>query len=238
MDHPDAKPVGRDRYAHRGGARPGTALALVVFVVGAVCWQGAALPAAAQADTLPTDTTTTTRSLAEPHSPKKALRRAMMVPGWGQYYNRHYLKIPLVYAGLGGFTAAALYVNSRYLLYRHAYLFTAREDENGQPVFPEYADDYARLIADLGLPPESDLSDEDVESRRARLEPQFRANRDNFRRNRDLLYFGIVFWYGLTLLDAYVSAHLLDFDIDEDLTLVLYPHPPASGLSATMRWRF
>ena len=216
--------------------RPGTPLVLVVVVVTAF-WHEAALPTAAQTDTLTTDTTATTTRLTEPHSPKKALRRAIIVPGWGQYYNRHYLKIPLVYAGLGGFTAAALYVNSRYLLYRHAYLFTARE-EDGEPVFPEYADDYARLIEDLGLPPESELSDEEIESRRARLEPQFRANRDNFRRNRDLLYFGIVFWYGLSLLDAYVSAHLLDFDIGEDLTVSLYPHPSASGLTATMRWGF
>ena len=235
MDHPEAKPVRRDRCALRGVVRPGTPLVLVVVVVTAF-WHEATLPAAAQADPLTTDTTAT-HSLTEPHSPKKALRRAIIVPGWGQYYNRHYLKIPLVYAGLGGFTAAALYVNSRYLLYRHAYLFTARE-EDGEPVFPEYADDYARLIEDLGLPPESELSDEEIESRRARLEPQFRANRDNFRRNRDLLYFGIVFWYGLSLLDAYVSAHLLDFDIGEDLTVSLYPHPSASGLTATMRWGF
>ena len=234
MDHPEAKSVGRDRCAAR---RVGRIPLVFVIVVGLVCWHEAAPPAAAQADTLTTDTATTTRSLAEPHSPKKALRRAMMVPGWGQYYNRHYLKIPLVYAGLGGFTAAALYVNSRYLLYRHAYLFTARV-EDGEPVFPEYADDYARLIEDLGLPPESELSDEEIQSRRLRLEPQFRAQRDNFRRNRDLLYFGIVFWYGLSLLDAYVSAHLLDFDIGEDLTVSVFPYPTASGLTATMRWGF
>ncbi len=235
MDHPEAKAVGRDRYAHRG---VGHVPVMLLVVVGMTFWHAAAPQAAAQADSLATDTTaTTTRSLAEPHSPKKALRRAMIVPGWGQYYNRHYIKIPLVYAGLGGFTAAALYVNSRYLLYRHAYLFTARE-EDGEPVFPEYADDYAQLIEDLGLPPESELSEAEIESRRARLEPQFRANRDNFRRNRDLLYFGIVFWYGLSLLDAYVSAHLLDFDIGEDLTVSVYPHPTASGLTATMRWGF
>ena len=77
--------------------------------------------------------------------PNSALWRAAVVPGWGQLYNRQYLKIPLVYGGLAGFTAAALYTNDRYLLYRHAYLFTARENADGSPVFPEYADDYARL---------------------------------------------------------------------------------------------
>ena len=190
-------------------------------------------PASAQADT----TTAQTR-LAEDHSPNSALWRAAVVPGWGQLYNRQYLKIPLVYAGLAGFTAVALYTNDRYLLYRHAYLFTARENADGSPVFPEYADDYARLLDDLGLSPEPEnLTEEDI-SRSARLEPQFRAQRDNLRRNRDLLYFGFVFWYGLSVLDAFVSAHLMDFDVGEDLTVALYPAPATSGLTATVRWGF
>ena len=184
------------------------------------------------------DTTTAQTRLAKDHSPNSALWRAAVVPGWGQLYNRQYLKIPLVYGGLAGFTAAALYTNDRYLLYRHAYLFTARENADGSSVFPEYANDYARLLDDLGLSPESEpLTEEDI-SRRARLEPQFRAQRDNLRRNRDLLYFGFVFWYGLSVLDAFVSAHLMDFDVGEDLTVALYPVPAASGLTVTVRWGF
>ncbi len=190
-------------------------------------------PASAQADT-----TTAQPRLLKNHSPNSALWRAAAFPGWGQAYNRHYLKIPLVYLGLAGFSAAALYANNRYLLYGHAYLFTARENTDGSPVFPEYADDYARLIDDLGLPPEPDLSEEEVESRRARLEPQFRAQRDNLRRNRDLYYFGFALWYGLSVLDAVVSAHLMDFDVGEDLTVSVYPAPAASGLTATVRWGF
>ena len=120
-------------------------------------------PASAQADT----TTAQTR-LAEDHSPNSALWRTAVVPGWGQLYNRQYLKIPLVYGGLAGFTAAALYTNDRYLLYRHAYLFTARENADGSPVFPEYVDDYARLLDDLGLSPESEpLTEEAMPSQPA-----------------------------------------------------------------------
>lgn len=213
-----------------GGPKGRVAWALL----GLLLWLPAAHPAAAQADTM----ATATPGVFENHSPNGALWRAAVVPGWGQAYNRQYLKIPLVYIGLAGFTAAALYVNNRYLLYRHAYLFIARENENGEPVFPEYAQDHADLLADLGLPAESELSEEEVASRRNRLEPQFRAQRDNLRRNRDLLYFGIVFWYGLSVLDAFISAHLLDFDIGEDLTVTFYPAPAASGLAATIRWGF
>lgn len=229
MNHPEAKSV-RDALPRLRRRR----LTLALFVIVAMAFGRLAVaPAAAQRDT----TAVAESSFPEPHSPRSALWRAAAVPGWGQYYNRHYLKIPLVYAGLGGFTAAALYTNSRYLLYRHAFLFIARE-ENDLPVFPEYEDDYARLLSDLGLTPESELSEDQIDSRRNRLAPQFRAQRDNLRRNRDLLYFGIVFWYGLTVLDAFVSAHLLDFDVGEDLTITLFPNPTASGLTARMRWGF
>lgn len=203
------------------------------LVLGPAFWSPTALPAAAQADT-----TTARQPLPSTRTPNSALWRAAVFPGWGQFYNRHYLKIPLVYGGLAGFTGAALYTNDRYLLYRHAYLFTARENEEGSPVFPDYAGDYARLLNDLGLPPESDLTDEEIASRRARLEPQFRAQRDNLRRNRDLLYFGTVFWYGLSVLDAFISAHLMDFDVGEDLTVFLHPAPATSGLTATVQWGF
>ena len=165
--------------------------------------------------------------------PAQSLRRAI-VPGMGQIHNGHYLKLPLVYAGLGAFTGGALLVNQRYLLYRHAYLYTARTHDDGSPVFPDYAADYAKLLRRLGLPPESGLSDQEIAARRARLEPQLRKQRDNLRRNRDLLYFGIGLWYGLSLLDAYVSAHLLDFDVSEDLALSLHGLPG----TVAMRWTF
>jgi len=153
-----------------------------------------------------------------PRLPRVALKRAL-IPGWGQVYNRQYLKLPLVYGGLAGTLGGALLVNRRYLRYRHAYLFTARLDDSGAPVFPQYAGAYAALIDNLDLTPESALTEAEVSARRARLEPQFRSQRDQLRRNRDLLYFSTIAWYALTLLDAYVSAHLFDFDVDESLAV-------------------
>ncbi|MCY4675161.1 MAG: DUF5683 domain-containing protein [Bacteroidetes bacterium] len=177
------------------------------------------------------DTMMTDPVLVHP-DPNTALRRAL-VPGWGQLYNREYYKVPIVYVGIAAFSGSALLVNRRYLLYRHAYLYTARTNEDGMPVFPHYAGDYAKLIRDLGLNPESSLMPEEIEARRARLEPQFRTNRDSLRRNRDLLYFGTIAWYGLTILDAYVSAHLAEFDVDESLTIQIVGGPEKLGLSIT-----
>ncbi len=163
--------------------------------------------------------------------PTRALKRAI-VPGMGQLYNRQYLKIPIVYGGLAAFAGGAILVNQRYLLYRHAYLYTARTGNNGTPVFPQYETDYVRLLRHLGLRSEESLSEQEVAARRSRLEPQIRRQRDSLRRNRDLLYFGIVAWYGLSILDAYVTAHLLDFDVSGDLALSFGSRAGA----ITLRW--
>src|SRR5437588_10353977 len=35
------------------------------------------------------------------HNPHKAVMRSLMIPGWGQIYNRRWWKLPIVYGGLG-----------------------------------------------------------------------------------------------------------------------------------------
>lgn len=170
----------------------------------------------------------------EGHSPRGALWRSLAVPGWGQYYNRQFLKMPIIYVGLGGLLGTTIYMNQRYLRYRHAYLYIARQNEDGSPVFPSYQTDHDKLLDQLGFVPESALSEAEIATRRARLAPGFRKNRDNLRRNRDLLYISIGLFYGLTVLDAYVNAHLLDFDVSDDLTVSLHPLP--RGAAATVRF--
>ncbi len=177
------------------------------------------------------DTTVTTPDVHQP-DPRSALRRAF-VPGWGQLYNREYYKVPVVYVGLVAFVGSALLVNRRYRLYRHAYLFTARTNPDGTPVFPEYESDYSELLRVLELSSESILMPDEVAARRARLQPQFRAQRDVLRRNRDLLYFGTLAWYGFTVIDAYVSAHLAEFDVNESLAVQVTGGPQQLGLLLT-----
>ena len=177
------------------------------------------------------DTTVTIPDVHQP-DPRSALRRAF-VPGWGQLYNREYYKVPVVYVGLVAFVGSALLVNRRYRLYRHAYLFTARTNPDGTPVFPEYESDYSELLRVLELSSESILMPDEVAARRARLQPQFRAQRDVLRRNRDLLYFGTLAWYGFTVIDAYVSAHLAEFDVNESLAVQVTSGPQQLGLLLT-----
>ena len=174
------------------------------------------IPAAAlsptHAQSSPPASTAPADSIENDRTPRGALWRAAVLPGWGQFYNDQYLKIPVVYAGLGGITALAITFNRQYLKYRHAYLYQAyqellEEGEIDQHPYPEYQDDHARLIDRTGSLSSSVL----------------RRQRDKLRRNRDLMYIGLGIAYGLSIVDAYVSAHLADFDISDDLSLQVAP---------------
>jgi len=140
--------------------------------------------------------------------PRAVLRRALVAPGWGQLSNRQPLKAAVVWSALGGSAGAAAFLHGRYREAGRAYLFRACTDVPATCKVPEattdYADDYARRYA--GLPAAT-----------------VRQNRDRLRRNRDLLILGVGFVYALQAADAYVSAHLRDFDDDERLALVFTP---------------
>lgn len=154
------------------------------------------------------------------HSPRGALWRAAALPGWGQFYNRQYYKIPFVYAGLvgGGFAIRA--TNRQYLLYRHANLFVvgrqrAAEGEGKNP-YQHFEGAYTRIQNRVG----GDL--------RGR---QLRDTRDKFRRWRDLSILGTGLFYALTILDAYVSAHLLAVEVGD----VALDVRPTGGTRAASR---
>lgn len=149
----------------------------------------------------------------EAHDPQVALRRALLVPGGGQLYNEQYVKAGLFYAGLAGFAGLAVHNQRRYRHFQRVYRYADRPDD-----FPQYADEaaqYATLI----------------QNGRAEL---LRQAREKSRRNRDLSLIGGGLWYGLSVLDAYVSAHLLDFDTDAPLSLQLAPHPDGPTLRVTL----
>jgi len=133
-------------------------------------------------------------------------------------YNRQYWKLPIVYASLGGITWVSIKANQNYKLYTRAFQFKAWQDESDakgtEHPFPEFEKEYLEVLVLQGCTGSCTAS-----------ASQLQQIRDNFRRNRDLSRFGIGLVYGLTVIDAFVSAHLLDFDVGEDLTIQLLPHP-------------
>lgn len=148
------------------------------------------------------------------HSPGKAALFSAILPGAGQVYNKKYWKLPIIY---GGFAALGYYIGNNtknYKIYRDE--FNSRTDENPY------------TVPDPGL---SNLSDGIVRSRK-----------DTYSRWRDWSIFFTGLLYALNVLDAYVDAHLMDFNVGKDFLLTLDPHAaPVSpnslslGLSLNLR---
>ena len=162
------------------------------------------------------------RKEIDPLRPAKAAFYSALLPGLGQAYNKKYWKIPIVYAALG--TGIYFYVtnNNEYNRYRDAYKrrlagFTDDEfygvDENGNPLITP-------RISNDGL---------------------IRAQR-TLRRNKELsllITFGL---YALNIIEANVNAHLLQFNVDENLSM--RPHfrynqmENTSDLGITLKFSF
>lgn len=160
-------------------------------------------------------------------APRKALWRALALPGWGQFYNRQYYKIPFVWGGLGGGAYAVVAINNQYLLYREAALYRFGEErvESGEiDANPnaQFESEYNRITEQLGR--------EAVPSR------ALRQRRDQFRRRRVIAIVALAAFYGLTVLDAYVNAHLVTFDVGE--TLQARVQLQWRGTQAGLRVRF
>ena len=136
-------------------------------------------------------------SLAKKYNPAIAIRRSAILPGWGQYTNKKYWKIPLVYAGIG----------------IPAYLFTRNLKQYKE------AKNAFNLATD-GDPSNDNQIKEPYYS--VRMQPdRIRVFRNSVRQNVDYsVLFFIIFW-GLNVADAAVDANLKTFDVSDNLSLQL-----------------
>lgn len=126
-------------------------------------------------------------------NPKKAAYWSLAIPGAGQIYNRRWWKVPLVYGALGGMV---------YLID-----FNTRQ--------------YKRLKTALDLKREDmphEFSGTNIDTETALL-----SLRDGFDKDRQLSYIFTVVVYGLQAMEAFVDAHLKNFDVDDDLSFKLKP---------------
>lgn len=106
-------------------------------------------------------------------SPWGAVLRSAVVPGWGQFYNESYWKIPVIYGVLGYYTYRWIDNNNEYKRY-------------------------------------ADLYSESGSSAHKRGRDFYRDQRDQF------VVYGVIA-YLLNLADAYVDAHLFDFDVTPNM---------------------
>lgn len=133
------------------------------------------------------------RKFTENHSPRTAILFGI-IPGGGQIYNRRYWKLPIVYGGLGGFGYWAYVSRREFLCYRNAYKAVIDDDPTTvNTCDPTLSDDQLKLLRDKSL------------------------------QNYEYAMVGLFAFYALTLVDALVDAHLMKFDISDDLSMQLRP---------------
>ncbi|MDA0325871.1 MAG: DUF5683 domain-containing protein [Bacteroidetes bacterium] len=134
----------------------------------------------------------TSRAL-DPLRPAKAAFYSAVLPGLGQAYNKKYWKIPIVYGAIGTGLYFYLDNNKLYKQYRNAYkrrLAGFTDDEFYGPGDTPFLSDEALIRAQRTL-----------------------------KRNKELSMLVTVGLYVLNIIEANVDAHLLQYNLDENLAL-------------------
>lgn len=138
--------------------------------------------------------------------PNRAMWLSLLCPGLGQVYNRRYWKLPIVVGGFVGLGYATAW-NTRMLGdYTKAYRDAMDNDPNTKSYMDFYPPNYKEENIDM-----------------AWLKRTLKSKKDYFRRNKEMCIIGMVGMYMLCVLDAYVDASLMHFDITDDLTMQVKP---------------
>lgn len=138
------------------------------------------------------------------HSPRRAIMHSLMVPGWGQLYNRRWWKVPIVYGGLG--LIGWMYVFNQN--YYKENLAIAQYRKRGYVPNPNdaYYETY-QLYAQYGY------TDQTINE----------AVR-GYRRYRDLSVLLFVGGWGLQIIDAYIDAKFIhSYTMDNNLSVKIRP---------------
>lgn len=154
------------------------------------------------------------------HSPHRATIYSMILPGLGQGYNKKYWKIPVIYTGFGVFAYFIAFNNKEYQQWKEAYIYAIENPDGDVPPINDYYEKYGY--------------DPDI----------LREQKDYYRRNRDLTYILTGLWYLINVLDAAVDAHLMTWNVDDDLSIRVEPEfyqptygfKPGGGLKLLLKF--
>ena len=148
--------------------------------------------------------------MANPNTPSKAAFYSSIIPGLGQAYIGKAWKIPFIYAALG----ASLYY------------FDLNNKE-----MSSYRTAYKRRLNGF-------FDDEYLELARPITTEQLLLGMDFHKNYRDIAIALAALTYMLNILDASVSAHLLQFNVNEDLSISpnLFMNKDITGLQIALKF--
>ena len=130
-------------------------------------------------------------------NPKVAMLRSAIIPGWGQWYNKKYWKIPIIYGALGISAGVFFYNLKTYRLLRQAVILRSDTNQaNDALIDPQFV----RLST-----------------------PSLRLYRNSYRQNIDYSVVAFLILWGLNVVDATVDAHLKAFDVSPNISMKIRP---------------
>lgn len=132
----------------------------------------------------------------DPLAPARAAFYSAIIPGLGQAKNKKYWKIPIIYAALG----------------TGLYFYT---DNN--KVYKRYRNAYKRRLAGFNDDEFYGLGTTPILSNEALIRAQ-----QTLRRNKELSLLITIGLYALNILEANVDAHLLQYNVDNNLAIKPY----------------
>jgi hypothetical protein len=138
------------------------------------------------------------------HKPAIAIKRSAIIPGWGQLYNHAWWKIPVIYTTLGLFGQSVVVNQRSYKQYLEVYKLIKDLKRTRPPI-----GDPVRTLYDKNS--RSDLSYID-------------AIQSNYQRNMQLSILGLVGFWGVQVIDAYIDAKFIhSYTIDRNLSVNITP---------------
>lgn len=136
-------------------------------------------------------------AIRKKYNPKVATLRSAILPGWGQFYNKKYWKIPIIYGALGTTTVVFFYNLGTYKDLKRAVILLSDTSKANDTLV-------SVIYRNIGI-------------------NSLRADRNAFRQNIDYsVLFFLLFW-GLNVVDATVDAHLKAFDVSPNITMKIRP---------------
>jgi hypothetical protein len=127
---------------------------------------------------------------------RTAVRKSMIIPGWGQIQNGRWWKAPLVVGGFVGIYMSYDFARTNYRIYLKEAQYRAVNPGQGVYENEEFANINSQSII---------------------------AAKDFYRRNRDLSVLAGLGFYAIQAIDAYVDAKFFRYDISDDFSFNLAP---------------
>jgi hypothetical protein len=127
---------------------------------------------------------------------RTAVRKSMIIPGWGQLQNGRWWKVPIVVGGFVGIVYSYDFARQNYRKYLQEAQYRTINPGPDEFLFPEFA----------GYSTEGIIQAKDF-----------------YRRNRDLSILAGVGFYAIQLIDAYVDAKFFRYDISDDFSFKVKP---------------